>query len=468
MQSWPSLSTRLATPEQRRSALGFAAAICAVTALFFPWAQRSWPSFGAFVPAYQTAVIFDYAVCAYLVFGHYRATGSRALLHLGSGFVYTALVMVAQFLSFPGLFAPGGALPGGAQTTIWLWFFWHLGPVVSILAYALSEWRHPAYLDRQRSATILKALGVVALAAAATVFTVTVLHDWLPVLDEAGDFRRITSTGVAPALQLLTLGTLALIWWYGRFQTVLQVWIGVSLVALLCDNAITMAGGTRLSVGWYMGRFNALISASMLLFMYLAEVNRVVRRAMDRAEKAVQAQASLMAKVDQARLDALTQLPGRSLFFELAGSAIQQSAASHQSVALLFLDLDGFKQVNDTLGHEKGDLVLAQVAAVLKAALRDSDVPGRIGGDEFAVVLSAAPAAIDITARQVAKRIISMIEKIGHGVGCSVGIEHGPAQGMQLEVALQRADQAMYMVKHDGKNGYRVFDAGALPSPMAA
>jgi len=453
-ENWSSPTTRLATPKQRQAALALSIAITVITAVFLPFAKDQWSRIAAFIPSYQTALIFDYLICAYLIFGHYRATHSRALLHLGCGCLYTALILFGQFLSFPGMFAQQGLLSGGAQTTIWLWFFWHVGPIASIAFYVWSEWRTPAYIDLTPEKTTLKAIVILVLAVGSSIAAVTIFHDWLPVLDVNGDFSRINSTGIAPALQIMMFLTLLLLWWGSRFRTVLQVWVGVSLVALFCDNFITMAGGTRLSAGWYIGRLNALISASILLLVYLREINLVYLRTVDHARELATSKAKLEAEVDQARLDALTQLPGRALFLELADALVDRSDAEGRTAAVLYIDLDGFKQVNDTQGHDRGDEVLIQTAVALRKSLRDADIPGRLGGDEFIAIISATPNSIESTARGVAKRILDSVSQIGSGIGCSIGVVIGI---QQVNQALQQADEAMYEAKRNGKNDYRIY-----------
>ena len=109
--------------------------------LLVPVAARKWPNMPAFVPAYQTALIGAYLIAAYLTFGYFRQVRTRSMLWLWSGSIYTAVVLVAQFLSLPGAFVANVRLLGGEQTTIWLWFFWHLGASGMLLGYALSEFR---------------------------------------------------------------------------------------------------------------------------------------------------------------------------------------------------------------------------------------------------------------------------------------------------------------------------------------
>jgi diguanylate cyclase (GGDEF)-like protein len=464
-ESWSTPTTRLATPKQKQTALVLSLVIALFTAAFIPIASEQWPRFSAFIPAYQTAIIFDYFICAYLIFGHYQATHSRALLHLGCGSLYTAIILVGQFLSFPGMFAPQSLLPGGAQTTIWLWFFWHVGPVAGMAFYAWSEWRTPAYIELTPEKTVIKAIVILVLAVGSSIAAVTVFQDWLPVLDVNGDFSRITSTGIAPLLQGVIFLTLLLLWWKSRFRTVLQVWVGVTLVALFCDNLITMAGGTRLSAGWYIGRLNALLSASVLLLVYLREINLVYLKTVVHARELAASKAKLEIEIDHVRLDSLTQIPGRALFLELAEALVVRCGVEGRSTALLYIDLDGFKAVNDTLGHDRGDVVLVQAAAALRMSLRDADIPGRMGGDEFIAIISAAPNVIEATARGVAKRILDSVSLIPAGIGCSIGIVIGFNEVSQ---ALQQADEAMYEAKRNGKNNYRIYRNANIDNLLVA
>jgi diguanylate cyclase len=240
-------ATRLASSRQKHTALWACGAIVLVTVLFAPIASTTWPLIPAFVPAYQTAIILAYAITAYLTFAHYRVTGSSALLHLSGYCFYTGAILIAQFATFPGLFIPNALLFGGTQSTIWLWFFWHLGTpagiLLSMLILSLPE-GSIRNLSKQTRLFVLSLIVMIGASIAAAV----IFGDVLPVLDNKGDFSRITTTGVAPALEVITAAALFLLWRVTRFKTVLQVWLGVALIAMLCDNAITMMGAHRLSV----------------------------------------------------------------------------------------------------------------------------------------------------------------------------------------------------------------------------
>ena len=267
-------ASRSATSVQRRLAFWICLILCLTTVVLLPYAQNQWLKMPAFLPAYQTAAIGIYLITAYLMYGHYDATRSVALLHLSAGCLYTAGILLVQFLSFPGAFGSEGSLIGGSQTTIWLWFFWHAGPAIGILLFAWGEYRRPGHRTAHHLRAVLQTAVVLAFTFAATVILVTTFGASLPVLDIKGDFSRITSSGIAPALELLLMASLVILWRASGFRNVLHVWLGITLVALLCDNAITMMGATRLSLGWYVGRFNALISASVMMLVYLRDIKQ--------------------------------------------------------------------------------------------------------------------------------------------------------------------------------------------------
>jgi len=161
----------------------------------------------------------------------------------------------------------------------------------------------------------------------------------------------------------------------------------------------------------------------------------------------------------QAQHDALTGLPNRVLLHERLEEAILFAAREDQRLALLVMDLDGFKEVNDTLGHLTGDVLLQAVAVRLERALRSSDTVARLGGDEFAILLPGVDAA---GAQVAAQKLLDaldqpiLIDGYGIDVGASVGIATFPAHGEDAQTLLRRADVAMYVAKR-GKSGAMVY-----------
>ncbi|MBB5223343.1 diguanylate cyclase (GGDEF)-like protein [Amaricoccus macauensis] len=160
----------------------------------------------------------------------------------------------------------------------------------------------------------------------------------------------------------------------------------------------------------------------------------------------------------QANHDALTGLANRRELLARC-DGIRAEAARGEYLALLYIDLDGFKAVNDTRGHLTGDELLVQVAARLREGLRDSDCLARIGGDEFVVVLRGDERIIE-RAEMIAARLIQRLGEPflirGHvvGIGASVGVAVDSARSAGLEDMLKRADTMLYKVKSSGKNNF--------------
>ena len=167
--------------------------------------------------------------------------------------------------------------------------------------------------------------------------------------------------------------------------------------------------------------------------------------------------------------DPLTELPNRMLLLERLGQLIGQTEREDRCVAVIFLDLDRFKAVNDTLGHAVGDRLLKAVAADLLALVRHSDTVARLGGDEFVMVLDNPAGHDEVEA--VARRIVAtisqprVIEGQAMAVGASLGIALFPQDGCDREQLIARADTALYAVKSAGRNGYRFFNDLSEPLP---
>lgn len=164
-----------------------------------------------------------------------------------------------------------------------------------------------------------------------------------------------------------------------------------------------------------------------------------------------------------ANTDTLTGLPNRKRFLEQLDGEISKAGTHHPSFALLFLDLDHFKEVNDSLGHHMGDYLLVQIAHRLGEATRASDIVARLGGDEFTVLL---PATSRDDAIMIAHQILQHVHYpllldsfINYRPQASIGIAMYPEDGQTGLELLKRADQAMYAAKHKGRNQARAYSA---------
>ncbi|MCW8936228.1 MAG: diguanylate cyclase [Gammaproteobacteria bacterium] len=163
-----------------------------------------------------------------------------------------------------------------------------------------------------------------------------------------------------------------------------------------------------------------------------------------------------------AYFDSLTTLPNRALFYDRFDNALERVRRTKKRLALLFLDLNGFKQINDTLGHRAGDLLLKAVAKRLKDILREEDTVARLGGDEFTIIISDIDqfdGAINVVEKII--DIFSMPFEID-GTFCesstSIGVSIYPEHGETCDALIQCADKAMYQSKKQGNNKYKIYD----------
>jgi diguanylate cyclase (GGDEF)-like protein len=189
------------------------------------------------------------------------------------------------------------------------------------------------------------------------------------------------------------------------------------------------------------------LPAIALLFLPLYAVHRGGRDA--------------IAKQHQALHDALTGLPNRELFRDRIDQAVSRSRRDGDAAVVMIMDLDHFKEINDTLGHHMGDLLLQEVSRRLRVALRDSDTVARLGGDEFGVLLPRAKTTEDATI--VAQTLLAhlrepfVLEGMRLEIDASIGIALHPMHGEDNETLQQRADIAMYSAKQSGR-GFALFE----------
>jgi len=164
---------------------------------------------------------------------------------------------------------------------------------------------------------------------------------------------------------------------------------------------------------------------------------------------------------NMALMDKLTGLPNRAYFYAELELEMERVKRSKSNCSVMFIDLDGFKSVNDTFGHDAGDELLIQVSSRLKENIREVDIVGRIGGDEFIVLVTNIQDTTNTT--KVAKKIIvalGEIFKINHNniqIGASIGISSYPNDALDIDALVKNADNAMYQAKNSGKNHYVIY-----------
>jgi diguanylate cyclase (GGDEF)-like protein len=225
---------------------------------------------------------------------------------------------------------------------------------------------------------------------------------------------------------------------------------GWFLIAWALLEGFTIAAALRLLTSspdsdplYYYGLPLSMVAASILVALGVADRLRAQRVALSDAER-------------RAQTDPLTGVLNRRSLIERLDAACSRAKARGLPIALLFIDLDHFKQINDNFGHQAGDACLRAIIDPIHAELRQSDVIGRYGGEEFVVILSSADAA---AATPIAQRILERVADVRvHGYGapigvtCSIGIATSDTLGIWGEPLLAQADAAVYVAKRSGRN----------------
>jgi diguanylate cyclase (GGDEF)-like protein/PAS domain S-box-containing protein len=172
-----------------------------------------------------------------------------------------------------------------------------------------------------------------------------------------------------------------------------------------------------------------------------------------------------------AHFDTLTNLPNRALFYDRMDQAVARARRYQQKFAVLFLDLDGFKQVNDRFGHHAGDRLLGMVAERLAENVRDMDTLARVGGDEFVFILNNIehPDNAILVANKILESFSRPFDVNGNAcvIGCSIGIAIFPDDADDSETLVKMADDAMYLAKSGGKNNCQAINAQREKAPLA-
>jgi diguanylate cyclase (GGDEF)-like protein len=210
--------------------------------------------------------------------------------------------------------------------------------------------------------------------------------------------------------------------------------------------------------------------AAIFLVGLLLTISGLATYTWRRLTQAVRANNRLARRLSQeATHDALTGLPNRRFFDKWAEHLVKKSSREYQPFTLMLIDLDGFKKVNDTLGHAAGDAVLVQAAARLQKSLRGNELLARLGGDEFGMLIEGSLSHIELTS--IGNRLIASLAPSLHAglpdqaVGASIGVAQSPENGSDIESLKAAADAALYESKHSGRGRVsfaprRLVDAG--------
>lgn len=437
------------------SAIGFAAAV--------PFAKVPLGRVDAFMPGYESALIIIDLVTAVLLLGQFVKLRSLAILALAAGFFFDALIIVPHLLSFPGAFGPAGIVGGGAQTTVWLYTFWHAGFPIFVIAYALLRGADITNAPKATPGLALGAGAFVVVLVAAIVAVTTIGHDALPRLMMNNVYAGTAyflgmPVWVWNAFWIFGLVGLSLVLLLrGGVRSILDLSLAVVMSAWVFDIALAaVLNGGRFDFGFYFGRVYGLLAASFVLVVILLEMSGLFNRLAETTAKL---------KGDLARLthhDALTGLPNRSAFAERLEEAVDMASADGSAFALLHVDLDEFKEINDVFGPAAGDLLLRAVSYRLQAIAGNAFL-ARMGGDEFSIICPTgkqAPAATALVEELLAATAGAFeIEGQWLHVSLSIGVAAFPDDGADARTLLGNADAALIQAKAAGRGVAHFFDS---------
>ncbi|WP_159075921.1 sensor domain-containing diguanylate cyclase [Microvirgula aerodenitrificans] len=436
---------------------GLTAAVMTVVALaLLPYADLPAERVALLVPVFSSVQATLNAVIAYLVVLQFYADRKYPTALISIGFAFSALLSAIQIVSLPGVFTEGGNFERFAPIAIWLWVARLSGHALLILLAMLVLKGRPALLASERSVgyqTAVFAIMPVVLAVMVYAF-LGYNRDLLPgLMDASGSYSGLAH-GRAGYF-MLACWTLALlgILLVTRLQRGFDCWLAFSAYSYILYLIVNFTSASRFTIGWYTSRFFELAAAATLLGALLFEVLRMQQRLKKLYSNAYQASIR----------DGLTGLYSRRYFDTALARELAAAERSRRPLSLLMVDIDYFKQYNDTHGHLAGDDCIRRVAASLLDGFRGSDIVARYGGEEFVVILPDTGREL---ACQTAERLRSQIMALGIPsvrpadanepvVTVSIGLSHQPPGAeprKTMQTLIGEADDALYKAKRQGRN----------------
>jgi diguanylate cyclase (GGDEF)-like protein len=375
---------------------------------------------------------------------------------LACGFLAVGLLDLAHMLSYKDM--PDFVTPAAPQKAIVFWLCARYVAALTLICVASRPWV-PLPRERARYLYLLLALGASALAYVLQLY----FPDAWPRLFIAG--RGLTPTKVVAEYGVIVLLAVALLLFFrarARIPGSAEL-VTATAITMLSELCFTLYANVN-DIFSLLGHLYKVLAYGLI---YKAVFVSSVREPFLRLTAAVEQRQAAEQRIQfLAYHDPLTELPNRLMVRDSYRHAQAQVAASGARVALVFIDLDNFKQINDSLGHLHGDLVLREVAKRLQGAVQPADTVSRLGGDEFLLLVTGLPGAAAllplIDALMPRLRAPIHIDGQELATSVSIGVAMYPDDGSDFDTLLQKADMAMYRAKDAGRNTYRFFAAAML------
>ncbi len=404
--------------------------------------------------------------CACVVLGYGYAARSAKNLVVGAAYLFAGLLGAQYQLATPNLADPSGPVAFGAQSPPYLWLLWHAA-FASLAAAAIvialvnrNERRLP------RSATAFLTAAIVALATIVAAFVPTVGNGThaSPVRGEfLGQFNDLSQVRAALSICLTDIVAIVAIVTIARLKATMSRTLALGLFASVVDMLVSVTCGSN-TYGWYAGTLFTTVSASVIFIAFVSEFTWI--RAIEKADVVYTTSNALEREKTQERLlylayhDELTGMHNRTHWQDVLRRNLATAAVADRprELAVLFVDLDRFKEVNDGAGHAHGDAILITAAERLRACVRSRDAVGRLGGDEFAIVCDGTNP--DVLAQRILEELRApfVIDRRSSELSATIGIARYPQDGASVEELLRNADQALYHGKRRGGNSFNRYD----------
>ena len=398
-----------------------------------------------FLPAFGSLTFVGDFITALLLLSQARALNDRSLAWLGAAYFFSATIIVPHLLAFPGVFSEGPVI-GSSGSAVWLWAIWHGGFALGIVNFAV---RKPE--ESGRAVVIRPIILSILLLAAGLSLVVTLGEPLLPPIMIDGHYAWFKTWGISPVILACTIaGTALVLARLRRHVSILLIWLAVAMVASVVDIGLTMLANGRFTLGWYLARCLSFVAGFSVLCALLTDFMKMF----DTVAKSNRQLEKL------SLTDPLTEIANRRSFEQRLDVEWSRALREQVPISLVMIDIDHFKRYNDRFGHPAGDECLRMVAAVLtQRARRPWDMPARLGGEEFAVLL---PTTESGGAIRVAEMFRCSIENISlpHPespfliVTVSVGVAtvYPHEAGQTPKALIEAADAALYGAKKTGRN----------------
>jgi diguanylate cyclase (GGDEF)-like protein len=432
---------------------------CLLGLVTIPFDAVALPEIQSFLPVFGSISFFADLMTAALLFSQAKAAQDRATAYLAVAYLVSVLTIIPYLLAIPGALVPDPVI-GGSASGVWLWCIWHAGFALCVCRYALRAGREEA-----RGVKVVTYVASTAMFMLLLGLLVTMGLPYLPTILIGNSYALLNISGVGPFVLVCNVAALMLVAMRLRGRNILSVWLAVAMVTANLDVLLTLLGGARFTLGWYVARCLSMATGIIVLIALLSELTRLFNRT-------VQANRQLEILT---LTDSLTQIPNRRAFDQSLVVEWRRSCREQDAISLLIVDIDFFKEFNDIYGHPQGDECLRRVSAVIQLeARRGGNLAARVGGEEFAVLLpgveeAGAQKVGDLVQAAVAALALDHSGSLTGHVTVSIGITtmRPEITSRHSATLMEAADQALYHAKQTGRNRSCVASAAAAAYPFS-